>query len=297
MNLYTRQKKDEQNSTTTEAQKTKTTPKLTEPKKTPTFDFGSFGSSNQTTQQTSLIGGAQSELYARVSKLQKVMVILAFVAVFAVVFGIWSQLNANAEIAKLHSDTTQVAVATQTLSAGHVLEASDLTFTNIPNEQVVDGAITQKDFEGDTTPIGKALVSEVSSKSQLTANDYAAIGNSSSLAACVAKGSEAVTVGVDSNSGFSGMLHVGDYVRIISPSGTLGSSDMTVVSAAKIIAVGTETTLYATGDYSSITFELSPTDATLVRALQDDLTFTLISSSDMTTNSANEVVENNESGE
>ena len=85
---------------------------------------------------------------------------------------------------------------------------------------------------------------------------------------------------VDSASGMAGMLHEGDTVRVfVSADDEVGGTGVKIVSdGARIAAIGADFSAGASGDYSTVTLELTPEQAEIVRGADSAVTLTLPSS-------------------
>ena len=169
----------------------------------------------------------------------------------------------------------------QGLSAGEPIEESDLAIANVPAQLVAEGALTPADLENPkTSPVGRLAASFAAKGSQVTSATAAGEGNPASLADSIAAGYEAVTVPVDSASGMAGMLREGDTVRVlVSADDEVGGTGVKIVSdGARIAAIGADFSAGASGDYSTVTLELTPEQAEIVRGADSAVTLTLPSS-------------------
>lgn len=217
----------------------------------------------------------------KVSRLQAATAALAAVCVASLGAAAWSQADAAGRIDAAFAGTEQVVVLSQGLSAGELIEESDLAIANVPAQLVAEGALTPADLENPkTSPVGRLAASFAAKGSQVTAATAAGEGNPASLADSIAAGYEAVTVPVDSASGMAGMLREGDTVRVlVSADDELGGTGVKIVSdGARIAAIGADFSAGASGDYSTVTLELTPEQAEIVRGADSAVTLTLPSS-------------------
>ena len=217
----------------------------------------------------------------KVSRLQAATAALAAVCVASLGAAAWSQADAAGRIDAAFAGTEQVVVLSQGLSAGELIEESDLAIANVPAQLVAEGALTPADLENPkTSPVGRLAASFAAKGSQVTSATAAGEGNPASLADSIAAGYEAVTVPVDSASGMAGMLREGDTVRVlVSADDEVGGTGVKIVSdGARIAAIGADFSASASGDYSTVTLELTPEQAEIVRGADSAVTLTLPSS-------------------
>lgn len=217
----------------------------------------------------------------KVSRLQAATAALAAVCVASLGAAAWSQADAAGRIDAAFAGTEQVVVLSQGLSAGELIEESDLAIANVPAQLVAEGALTPAGLENPkTSPVGRLAASFAAKGSQVTSATAAGEGNPASLADSIAAGYEAVTVPVDSASGMAGMLREGDTVRVlVSADDEVGGTGVKIVSdGARIAAIGADFSAGASGDYSTVTLELTPEQAEIVRGADSAVTLTLPSS-------------------
>lgn len=217
----------------------------------------------------------------KVSRLQAATAALAAVCVASLGAAAWSQADAAGRIDAAFAGTEQVVVLSQGLSAGELIEESDLAIANVPAQLVAEGALTPADLENPkTSPVGRLAASFAAKGSQATSATAAGEGNPASLADSIAAGYEAVTVPVDSASGMAGMLREGDTVKVlVSADDEVGGTGVKIVSdGARIAAIGADFSAGASGDYSTVTLELTPEQAEIVRGADSAVTLTLPSS-------------------
>lgn len=210
-------------------------------------------------------------LARKVSRFQIAVAVLAAACVALV--GVCVAVNADAasRISSTFNGTSEVLVVNQTVPAGAEITADMLSVASVPNSQVVEGAVTKADVDNPSetgSPIGKHAATYMPRGTQVSASSIAWAANPSSLAGAIESGHEAVSVSVDAQTGVGGMLHVGDLVRVITPTGDEigGDGVATVVESCRVAAVGADFSDGSTGDYSCVTLELSPADATKVKA-------------------------------
>ena len=212
-------------------------------------------------------------LARKVSRFQIAVAALAAACVALVGVCVAVDADAASRISSTFNGTSEVLVVNQTVPAGTEITADMLSVASVPNSQVVEGAVTKADVDNPTesetgSPIGKHAATYMPRGTQVSASSIAWAANPSSLAGAIESGHEAVSVSVDAQTGVGGMLHVGDLVRVITPTGDEigGDGVATVVESCRVAAVGADFSDGSTGDYSCVTLELSPADATKVKA-------------------------------
>lgn len=234
--------------------------------------------------------GGYEALARKVSRFQ--IAVAAMAAACVVLIGVCVAVNADAtsRISSTFNGTTEIAVLNQTVPQGAQITADMVSKASIPNSQVVEGAIPAdvlehpEKYKDEESPIGKSAAGYLPKGTQISKSSVAWGENPSSLAASISDGMEAVSVSVDAQTGVSGMIHVGDAVRVIKPvENELGGEGISVVvKSARVAAVGANFQDGANEDYSCVTLELTPDDANAVKAAIADtgVTLSLISSAD-----------------
>ena len=212
-------------------------------------------------------------LARKVSRFQIAVAVLAAACVALVGVCVAVNADATSRISSTFNGTSEVLVVNQTVPAGAEITADMLSVASVPNSQVVEGAVTKADVDDPSkseigSPIGKHAAAYMPRGAQVSASSIAWAANPSSLAAAIEAGHEAVSVSVDAQTGVGGMLHIGDSVRVITPTGDEigGEGVTTVVESCRVAAIGADFSDGSTGDYSCVTLELSPADASRVKA-------------------------------
>lgn len=206
---------------------------------------------------------------ARVKTLSSIAGVSVAIALFGAGYGIWANASANAAIALSNEGTTPTLSAKAEIKAGDTLEASMFEVKNVPEVFRVQGALDQSALSGSDAIVGKLALVDIAVGSQLTAGAIAGGGTSTSLAAAIDPGTEAITVAVDAESGFAGALHQGDRVRVMSidEAATGEVISNTLITSARVVALdaqlsGTDTL------YTSVTLCATPEQADAIRIAQ-----------------------------
>jgi pilus assembly protein CpaB len=139
----------------------------------------------------------------------------------------------------------QILVASGLLQAGSLLQPTDLSAASVPVSAVPDGA-TLDTPANRSALIGSMIRTPISPGSPILASAVIHPGDHGFLAAVLAPGMRAVTVGVDAVSGAAGLIWPGDHVDILltqtldDPSVPLGRriAAEVVLQDVRVIATG-----------------------------------------------------------
>jgi pilus assembly protein CpaB len=193
------------------------------------------------------------------------------------VFGL-SILNQSKhqDVAAAPQQTEQVLVASGLLSAGALLQPGDLSSASVPVDQVPDGANLDTPANRSDL-IGSMIRSPISPGAPILADAVIHPGDHGFLAAVLAPGMRATTVGVDAVSGAAGLIWPGDHVDVLltqtldDPSVPLGQriAAELVLKNVRVIATGQQLvqgTVTADGKEpppaaTTVTLEVTPDEA------------------------------------
>jgi pilus assembly protein CpaB len=148
--------------------------------------------------------------------LRLALFLLLIVALIAVsVFGL-SILNQNktTSVAAAPQQTEQVLVASGLLSAGALLQPADIASAAVAVDAVPDGASLDTPANRSNL-IGSMIRSPISPGAPILATAVIHPGDHGFLAAVLAPGMRATTVGVDAVSGAAGLIWPGDHVDVL----------------------------------------------------------------------------------
>jgi pilus assembly protein CpaB len=204
--------------------------------------------------------------------------LLLVVALITVsVFGL-SILNQSKhqDVAAAPQQTEQVLVASGLLSAGALLQPGDLSSASVPVDQVPDGANLDTPANRSDL-IGSMIRSPISPGAPILNSAVIHPGDHGFLAAVLAPGMRATTVGVDAVSGAAGLIWPGDHVDVLltqtldDPSVPLGQriAAELVLRDCRVIATGQQLvqgTITADGKApppaaTTVTLEVTPEEA------------------------------------
>lgn len=190
------------------------------------------------------------------------------VAVVAVGYGIFATLDANGRIEEAQANSTPTVVAAAHIAKGQVIEADDLVVKDVPQALRAADALGSADLSGDASIIGSVAVTDISANTQMTRALAAGAGSTVSLANALSPGMEAVTISVNAESGMAGNFVVGDVVRVVSMLGAVGGNGSAVDIAPDARIIALDTALSGQASYSSVTVEVTPDQAALIRGAQ-----------------------------
>ena len=149
------------------------------------------------------------------SKVRRLSFVSAFcigIAIFSVVFGAWSYMQAKNEAASLSNNTCEVFVAKSGIQKGQTIEKSHLTTKQVPEALLVGDAIL-RDKPDDL--IGRVSSCFIPQGAQISSSYLSGNVTGASLASILDPGMQAVSVLVDQRNGISNLLQIGDRVTVL----------------------------------------------------------------------------------
>lgn len=218
---------------------------------------------------------AGSDSRERVKRLSTITAVAVALAILGTLYGLYSSASAHSEIAEAKEGTVPTLIAKGAIEAGSVLSEEMFDVKDIPAEMRADGSVGQDGAVGDETIYGKKALVGIPAGGQITGTLVSGSAASGSLASAIRQGNEAVTIAVDIESGISGMIRQGDLVRLISVEKAAdGSAYTKTICNADVTALDGELTGGDAG-YTSVTVEVTPSQADDVRASQETGSVTL----------------------
>ena len=199
------------------------------------------------------------------------------VAVLACAWGLYATFDANEKIDALSADATPTLVAATDIKKGAVITAEDLEVRDVPNAVRVSAALDESALSGDSSMIGRVAVTDISAGTQMTDSLATGKGSTVSLADALGVGKQAVTIAVNDESGMANLLRVGDIVRVVTMTGSIGGDVVAkdIAANARIIALDSHLTDDG-NSYATVTVEVTPTEADGIRGAQASTGVTLI---------------------
>lgn len=221
-------------------------------------------------------GRADSE--KRVKTLSKITAVACVLAIFAVGIGVYSQLNASAKASVLNEETTTVLISVRDINAGELADAAMFVTASVPKSLVISAPLySSNDI------LGKVALTSIPKGTQVSTSLFAGTGNTSSLANALPGGNLAISVAVDAEKGFAGLLHQGDTVQVLSFIDASDGSAQSEVIAKKAEVIALDNQLVEnTNAYTTITLSVTQSEARDIRSAQESgsLNFVLYSSAD-----------------
>lgn len=189
------------------------------------------------------------------------------VALASVGYGAWASVSSRAVVEDATAGTLPVLVAASDIRAGDRISPDSAEIREIPRAYRSEAMLGIGELSnGDVSR--RALV-DIPAGTPIAASFVTGARGTGRLAAEIAAGKEAVTVGVDAETGIAGHVRPYDEVRIVSAEGASAGASLleTVCERARVVAVGDETSV-GEGAYSSVTVEVSHDEANAVREAQ-----------------------------
>jgi pilus assembly protein CpaB len=161
----------------------------------------------------------------------------------AVLAVLWLRQSTPAETpASAALAQTSVLVAARALRPGTLLRSSDLRWQSLPAEQVPSAAITRRPG-AEAALLGAVARRTFEAGEPLVPTGFVSPGTPGFLAAALAPGMRAVSIGVDASSSVAGLVQPGDRVDLMLAQslgeGTAGHSAIgeTILQNVRVIAV------------------------------------------------------------
>lgn len=203
----------------------------------------------------------------RAKRLAAVAAASAAVAFASVAYGLWAHASSSAAVGAATSGAQPTLVAVADIRAGDALTEQTVRLEDVPAAFRSPAALGADALQQGSALGSRALV-DIPAGSQITASFVTGSGGGR-LAADLGAGMEAVTIGVDSETGLAGRIRVYDAVRVVSAEGASAGTSLltTLCDSARVVAVGDEASA-AGAPYTSVTVEVDPSQADAVREAQ-----------------------------
>jgi pilus assembly protein CpaB len=232
------------------------------------------------------------------------LLVVALIAVCVFGLSILNQSKHQDVAAAAPQQTEQVLVASGLLQAGALLQPGDIASASVVVDQVPDGASLDTPANRSDL-IGSMIRSSISPGAPILADAVIHPGDHGFLAAVLAPGMRATTVGVDAVSGAAGLIWPGDHVDVLltqtldDPAVPLGQriAAELVLKDVRVIATGQQLvqgTVTADGkapppEATTVTLEVTPDEAERVAVATrlGPLSLVVISSSTAPVTAAN----------
>lgn len=132
------------------------------------------------------------------------------VAVATVGFSGWRWTQAQGELTRLEQSTVKVVTVTRDVAPGELIDSADLTIASVPK------AFAPKDAAKKVSDVaGRQSVVQQTSGTAVSLSSVSGSKKPASIATAVTEGHVAYTVALDSSTGLSPLLSVGDKVDVL----------------------------------------------------------------------------------
>ncbi|MEA5019889.1 MAG: Flp pilus assembly protein CpaB [Gordonibacter sp.] len=219
----------------------------------------------------------------RIKRLAAVSAVSVAVALVSVAYGTWSVLSAQSAVDAVGADAQPTLIAKGDIQAGSELERSALEVRMVPRGLRVASALSGETLSEGRSIVGKRVLVSLSAGSQITPELVAGVEGGDRLASSLEAGMQAVTVGVDAESGLAGQLYPSDRVRVVALEGVMSGEThlATICDNVRVLSLDGSRSRGDAG-YTSVTLEVTPSQADAVRAAQyaGKVSFVLVSGLD-----------------
>lgn len=197
--------------------------------------------------------------------------ICAAVAIVAVIFALQQKTAADQQAAAMQSNPVTVYVAAKTIAPNTKITEEMLLKTTLPQAAVADGAIQSAD-----EIVDKIATVTIDQNQQFTKSMFLSNVEADRLSYALGDDMKAITITINEESGLAQMIRQNDRLSMITSisQGEDGNGNNVVVSKyliknIRVIAVGRSLSPYkATGEYSTITLEVTEDVALLIDAAE-----------------------------
>lgn len=197
--------------------------------------------------------------------------ICAAVAVVAVIFALSQKTNADQQAAAMQSNPVTVYVAAKTIAPNTKITDEMILKTTLPQAAITEGAIQSPE-----EIIDQIATVTIDKNQQFTKSMFLANVESDRLSYALGEDMKAITITINEESGLAQMIRQNDRLSMITSisQGEDGNGNNVVVSKyliknIRVIAVGRSLSPYkATGEYSTITLEVTEDVALLIDAAE-----------------------------
>lgn len=179
------------------------------------------------------------------------------VAVATVGFSGWRWTQAQGELTRLEQSTVKVVTVTRDVAPGELIDSADLTIASVPK------AFAPKDAAKKVSDVaGRQSVVQQTSGTAVSLSSVSGSKKPASIATAVTEGHVAYTVALDSSTGLSPLLSVGDKVDVLA-SVNDGQVVMTerLADSIRVLALDGNLSGTKSDGYSNVTIEVTEDQA------------------------------------
>lgn len=179
------------------------------------------------------------------------------VAVATVGFSGWRWTQAQGELTRLEQSTVKVVTVTRDVAPGELIDSADLTIASVPK------AFAPKDAAKKVSDVaGRQSVVQQTSGTAVSLSSVSGSKNPASIATAVTEGHVAYTVALDSSTGLSPLLSVGDKVDVLASvnDGQVVTTER-LADSIRVLALDGNLSGTKSDGYSNVTIEVTEDQA------------------------------------
>lgn len=179
------------------------------------------------------------------------------VAVATVGFSGWRWTQAQGELTRLEQSTVKVVTVTRDVSPGELIDSADLTIASVPK------AFAPKDAAKKVSDVaGRQSVVQQTSGTAVSLSSVSGSKKPASIATAVTEGHVAYTVALDSSTGLSPLLSVGDKVDVLASvnDGQVVTTER-LADSIRVLALDGNLSGTKSDGYSNVTIEVTEDQA------------------------------------
>ena len=178
-------------------------------------------------------------------------------AVATVGFSGWRWTQAQGELTRLEQSTVKVVTVTRDVAPGELIDSADLTIASVPK------AFAPKDAAKKVSDVaGRQSVVQQTSGTAVSLSSVSGSKKPASIATAVTEGHVAYTVALDSSTGLSPLLSVGDKVDVLASvnDGQVVTTER-LADSIRVLALDGNLSGTKSDGYSNVTIEVTEDQA------------------------------------
>lgn len=210
------------------------------------------GAATARRQRGSQPGGTRND-----HRLAAVAGVAIAVAVATVGFSGWRWTQAQGELTRLEQSTVKVVTVTRDVAPGELIDSADLTIASVPK------AFAPKDAAKKVSDVaGRQSVVQQTSGTAVSLSSVSGSKKPASIATAVTEGHVAYTVALDSSTGLSPLLSVGDKVDVLASvnDGQVVTTER-LADSIRVLALDGNLSGTKSDGYSNVTIEVTEDQA------------------------------------
>lgn len=179
------------------------------------------------------------------------------VAVATVGFSGWRWTQAQGELTRLEQSTVKVVTVTRDVAPGELIDSADLTIASVPK------AFAPKDAAKKVSDVaGRQSVVQQTSGTAVSLSSVSGSKKPATIATAVTEGHVAYTVALDSSTGLSPLLSVGDKVDVLASvnDGQVVTTER-LADSIRVLALDGNLSGTKSDGYSNVTIEVTEDQA------------------------------------